>query len=113
MSLDDVSRERLRRQAEEIAEPLDAAIEEAALASIDYDRAFHDAADLHCEALRSGADAVRISVGSDGSVEVGSEREQIEHGDVHAMAIGLTQKRIRDRTEEILREIAEDRDEDE
>jgi hypothetical protein len=110
--MDDISRQRLRRRAEEIVEPLDSAIEEAALASIDYDIAFREAAQLHCEAMRAGAEAVHISVGHNSNVEVGSEPEPIEHDDVHAMAIGLTQKRIHDRTEEILREMAEDDESD-
>lgn len=112
MTIDEVSRQRLRRRAEAIAEPLDAAIEEAALASIDYDHAFHNATQMHCEALRAGAEAVRMTVDGNGSVEAGSEFESIEHADAHAMAVGLTQKRIYDRTQEILREFAEDDDPD-
>lgn len=107
VGLDDITKARIRRTSEAAAEPLDDAIEECALASIDYDRAFDSATTILCGMMRESADEVRSAI--DGELPAGAEAP---HDHVHAMAVGLVQKHIRDRTQEILTEYAEQPDDD-
>jgi len=106
--LDDITKARIRRTGEAAADPLNDAIEECALASIDYDRAFDSATVILCDMMRKSADDVRSAI--DGELPAGAEAP-CDH--VHAMAVGLVQKHIRDRTQEILSEQPDDDDDGE
>ena len=85
--MDDLTRQRLKQPAMEYAE----AIERAAEASIVWDEAFDDCVKVICKNMRAthGEDADNVSLG---------------HAELHAMAIGLADKKILDRVHEILDE---------
>ena len=96
--LDDITKARIRRKGEAALEPLDDAIEEAALAAIDCDRAFDAATTIICATMHTQLDA-HLS-----AVEDAPDVDDDASADIHAIASGIVQMRVRNRIDEILTE---------